>query len=62
MEEQEIMDSHENEEWVSILTPEREIEIETAAKNKFTRAEQNTTSRTMYNLHVDCLRDKGFPS
>ncbi len=39
-EEQEILDSFEKEEWISVLTPERKVEIEETARNTFKKTKR----------------------
>jgi len=39
-EEQEILNSFENEEWMSVLTPERKAEVENIAKNTFKKTKR----------------------
>jgi len=39
-EEQEILDSFEKEEWISVLTPGRKVEIEETARNTFKKTKR----------------------
>ena len=59
-EEQSILDSYENEEWVSTLTPERKNEIELTAKNTFKKTKRvniRMSERDFERIQVKALEE-----